>query len=218
MENFITKLNTLNIDNESNLFYKNKETKIMKKKKIIKSINYLIKWLNKNIDNEDSINMLYYIIYVHRYIIYSFGNNIDIIKRLKNYENILHSFLDSKDFMFDKYIKIKPWINHNIYKYDKNINYKLKIQEIIDHYIKTIDLEINFLPDFIEYNNCQQVILWITFCKALNKKHKNPKPNYFLYDIYLFQNENNNLIKINILIQILRNLNNYIQYFDYEKK
>lgn len=53
------------------------------------------------------------------------------------------------------------------------------------------------------------------FCKVNDKKSE--KKNSFLYDIYLFQKQENSCLKVELLIVVLEKINNYIQYHDYEK-
>lgn len=100
--------------------------------------------------------------------------------------------------------------------YDININFFDKIKERKHWYFHNCDLEIRFLPNFLNYEYTI-ILLWISFCYVIDKKNTSYS-NHFLHDIYMFQNEKDNKEKIALLILILGKIMNYIQYFDYKKK
>jgi hypothetical protein len=105
----------------------------------------------------------------------------------------------------------------NRYKNDilNKRNFYTKLDLYKSKYIDLEDLNISFLPNFLEYKHYLCILVWIMFCKVYNKKSE--KKNSFLYDIYLFQKIEDNCLKIELLIVILEKLCNYIQYHDYEK-
>lgn len=189
---------------------------IFKKKYLIKNLTLVKYWLEKYIDKENTLNKLYYIILV--YIVIN-KENINTDKNLSKYAQkkhlqlLLPTKIDINTKIIDFFSNNKIEIFKDILIYEDNINYFDKIKEKCDLYFNRFDLEIRFLPNFLKYDYTI-IIIWISFCIALDKKNTN-RSNNFLYDIYLFQNEKNNTIKINHLILILEKITNYIQFFDY---
>lgn len=185
------------------------------KQKIIKNLWEVQSWLEKNINKEDTLNKLYYIILIYIIIDKEKNKNINQIYLSKNTLKIKKN-IDKKKFILSFFQQ-----DNNIEKlskillYDKKINYLDKIKEKKDLYFTKYDLEIRFLPNFLNYDFVI-ILMWICFCVALNKKNTSYS-TYFLHDIYLFQNSNNNIEKISILITIIGKIINYIQFFDYEK-
>lgn len=196
-----------------------KTNKIVIKKILIRNLSIVRYWLEKNINKEDTLNKLYYIILIY---IKNDKNIIDItdITNISKYakKKILQKSLISKKDINEQISKI--FINNNIeilediLIYDKNINYFDKVKDKHNLYFDRFDLEIRFLPNFLKYEYTI-ILIWISCCIVIDKKNTN-NSNNFLHDIYLFQNEKNNIIKMNYLIIILEKMTNYIQYFDYK--
>lgn len=194
-----------------------KHNKINIKRKLIKKLSVVKYWLEKYHDKQDTLNKLYYIILIYinndKEIIDKDLTNLSKYAKKKELQMLTMSKTDIYINLFNFFNKNNIEIFNSILLYDKNINYFDKIKEKNNLYFERFDLEIRFLPNFLQYDYII-ILLWIFFCKAINKKSNNP--NNFLHDIYLFQNEENTIIKINYLIIILDKMMNYIQFFDYD--
>lgn len=180
-----------------------KDNNINAKKKINKNFRNLVRWLRTNINKEDILNQLYYIIFVLRKI--EVDKNIDKTQKVELFEFIDYIFKENLDLY-----SFEP-----IIKYKKDIDFFIKLNIIKSNLIDLDDLNISFLPNFLEYKHYLYILVWITFCKVNSKK--SDKKNSFLYDIYLFQNEQNKRFKIEFLIIVLEKMMNYIHYHDYKK-
>lgn len=172
------------------------------KRYIIKKFRILIRWLRTNINDEDLINKLYYLIFVSKYI----KLFADQKRKLDYYLRIDLIFYQNKSFD----------VIQRLGEYNKNTDYFIKLKENINQFIELEDLDISFLPEFVNYDHYLDILVWIIFCHVNSKKSE--RKNSFLYDIYLFQKEQNKRFKIEFLIIVLEKMMNYIQYYNYKKK
>lgn len=108
----------------------------------------------------------------------------------------------------------------SIPEYDIKINYLNHIDDLINKLnekriknnkdaIKNYLNNLYLLPIFEEHN-LLEIIYWIEKVKVNDKKSK--KNTDFFYDIYLYQKEENIILKKELLSTILNKLINYIKY------